>query len=137
MYSSQSWEMPIGLFGKHPYFRWWRIKMIIHTLLPSTSSYYTSQHTGYVNTPSSGPSVPDAITDTLDLSSGARNLPATFNELSPLEQTQYLENLARLLQAGIVGVETVEVNGAPYKSFASTRVADPRIAHAAPYRRPI
>lgn len=109
--------------------------MITNTILPDTSLYYTSQHTGYVNSPLRPATAQDAIEDTLDLSSNARNVLAAVSGLAPAERNQYLENLARLLKAGIVGVETLEIDGRPYQSFASTRAADPRVAHARPYRQ--
>ena len=76
------------------------------------------------------PAVVSAIDDTLDLSSQSRNLPATFQALSAEDKHTYLQNLARLLKAGIVGTETLEVRGNTYQSFASTRFVDPEVTHA-------
>ena len=74
--------------------------------------------------------VPAAIVDTLDLSAEGRNIFKTFQELDDADKTSYLKNLARLLKAGIVGTEELEIRGETYHSFASTRFADPVIARA-------
>tara|TARA_R110001592_G_scaffold57055_3_gene173564 strand:- start:139 stop:471 length:333 start_codon:yes stop_codon:yes gene_type:complete len=79
-------------------------------------------------------SVANAIEDTVNLSSESRNLAAIYNALSPDEKTTYLENLARLLKAGVVGTETLTVRGQPYQSFVTNRFADPELAHARPRR---
>ena len=76
------------------------------------------------------PTVPSALEDTLDLSSQSRKLPETFQALSAEDKNSYLQNLARLLKAGIVGTETLEVRGNTYQSFASTRFVDPEVTHA-------
>ena len=73
-----------------------------------------------------------AIADTLDLSLPSRNPFQIVEELRPEDQEVYLEQLARLLREGIVGTETLDVRGQPYTSFASTRFADPELAHARP-----
>jgi hypothetical protein len=78
--------------------------------------------------------VAGAIEDTLNLSSESRDLAANYNALSPDEKTTYLENLARLLKAGVVGTETLTVRGQPYQSFVTNRFADPELAHARPRR---
>lgn len=87
-------------------------------------------------TPEASPSPLQALEDTLDLSGGARDLMATYAALDAPDRAIYLAQLARLLDAGIVGTETLEVRGAPYQSFASTRFADPALANAT-LRRPI
>ncbi len=79
-------------------------------------------------------SVTDAIEDTFDLSRSGRDLLQTLQSLAPADRESYLNNLARLLKAGIVGTETLEVEGRAYQSFATTRLADPRLAHARHYR---
>lgn len=109
--------------------------MIVDSLLLGLSPYYTSHDTGHVNSGPAALSVSDAIEDTLDLSAGARDLLSLLGELSPEARQQYLESLAHLLEAGIVGVETVRVDARPYRSFAGSRTADPALAHARPYRR--
>lgn len=84
--------------------------------------------------PSNNLSVSDAIEDTFDLSRSGRDLLQTLQTLAPADRESYLNNLARLLKAGIVGTETLEVEGQAYHSFATTRLADHRLAHARPYR---
>jgi len=38
--------------------------------------------------------------------------------------------LANMLQRGIVGTETLEVDGQPRTTFITTRLGDPRLMHA-------
>ena len=52
-----------------------------------------------------------AIDDILDLTHGARDPIGSFQNLSHEEQEQFLKMLARLLQHGIIGTETLEVDG--------------------------
>lgn len=78
--------------------------------------------------------VSQAIEDTFDLSRTGRDLLQTVQSLDPADRESYLKNLARLLKAGIVGTETLEVNGRAYHTFVTTRLADPRLAHARTYR---
>lgn len=54
--------------------------------------------------------------------------------LSAEERDSFLKMLANLLQQGVVGTETLEVNGQPRDTFVSARMADPELAHARPYR---
>ena len=75
-----------------------------------------------------------AIDDVLDLTQGPRDLIGSLVNLSHEEQEQFLQMLARLLQHGIIGTETLEVDGQPRKTFVSTRIADPQLRHAKPYR---
>lgn len=101
---------------------------------PKQSPYYTTPHNRNVNRPAPNISVFDAVTDTLDLSAGGRDLLNTMATLSPAGQAEYLEILANLFKAGVVGTETLRVNGRPYQTFATTRFADPDLARAPQYR---
>lgn len=87
--------------------------------------------------PSSTPdthTVSQAIEDTLDLSDSGRDVLQTLQALDPAERSSYLKHLAHLLQAGVVGTETLEVDGRAYHRFVTTRLADPRLADARSYR---
>jgi hypothetical protein len=75
-----------------------------------------------------------AIDDVLDLSQGGRDIGGLFQKLGAPEQDEFLKMLVRLLQHGIVGTETLEVNGQPHETFVTTRIADPELRHARPYR---
>ena len=77
------------------------------------------------------------MASTLDLSGGGRGVSNVVGDLSPSSRAEYLEILGRLLQAGVVGTERLEVGGEPYTSFASTRFADPRVAHARLFDRSV
>ncbi len=69
----------------------------------------------------------------LDLSSDARDIMGTIAALEGEERNQFLDIIAGVLQQGVVGTETLEVNGQPYESFVTTRLGDPRLMHAKPY----
>ncbi len=75
-----------------------------------------------------------AISEALDLSSGGRDPVENATALSGEERAIFLKMLARLLQRGVVGTEILHVNGRPRETFVSTRMADPELAHARPYR---
>lgn len=82
-------------------------------------------------------SVFDAIDYTLDLSNPrGRNLLGAVGELSPADRQTFLTSLADLLQQGVIGTETLDVHGEPYTCFLPTRLSDPRLAHARPWRGP-
>ena len=88
----------------------------------------------FINASPPGGGAFQAIEDTFDLTHGNRNLHGNFQRLSPEDQQEYLKMLARLLQHGIVGTETLNVNNQPYTTFATTRLGDPQLRHAPPYR---
>lgn len=69
-----------------------------------------------------------------DLSSDRRHLFDTVDGLEPDELESFLDMVVRLLQEGIVGIETLEVNGQPYQSFITTRIAAPHLNGARPFR---
>ena len=78
----------------------------------------------------------DAVDDVLNLSGAAgRDVIGTFHRLDSGEQQDFLTMLAELLSQGVVGTETLEVNHEPYVSFLPSSIADPRLAHARPWRQ--
>ncbi len=77
-----------------------------------------------------------AVEQALDLSKRGRNLIGTLGHLTDDDLHEFLSILARVLQRGIVGFEELDVDGRPYKSFITTRAADPRLRGADFYRRP-
>ena len=79
-------------------------------------------------------SVFDAIYLALDLTSGGRDLIGTYNSMSAEDRGAFLSQLAGLLEQGVVGQETVELNGEPYTTFITTRLGDPELMHARAYR---
>ncbi len=80
--------------------------------------------------PDSG-SVFDAVDLALDLShKSPRDLMGAMNKLTPGECQEFLSMLAELLQQGIIGTETLEVNGEPYTCYLPTRMGDTRLMHA-------
>ncbi len=78
--------------------------------------------------------IAQAVEDTFDLSDSGRDLHQHLQSLAPADREAYLKMLARLLKSGVVGTETLEVRGRSYQTFATTRLADPRLARARPYR---
>jgi hypothetical protein len=70
------------------------------------------------------------VQDTFSLSRAGHDLLDEFTSLPPEAQAAFLEDLANLLRAGVVGTETLDYRGEAYTSFLSTRPADPAVAHA-------
>lgn len=85
-----------------------------------------------------GGSAIGAIDALFDLSAGRRDPFSTLGRLSGEELESFLQMTADLLRAGIVGIETLEVEGQPRETFVSTRAAAPDLRGAPPYvdRRP-
>ncbi len=86
----------------------------------------------------SGPLIPtaslfDAVGVVLNLSDSGRDLMGTLARVSVSERPAFIEMVADLLQHGVVGTETLEVNGEPYTAFATTRLGDAQLRHAKPY----
>ena len=79
-----------------------------------------------------------AVDAFFDLSAGRRGLFGTIDGLHGEELDSFLKMTANLLQAGIVGIETLDIDGRPYQSFISTRAAAPELRGIPPYidRRP-
>jgi len=76
-------------------------------------------------------SVFDAVDLALDLSHHSpRDLTGAINKLTPAEGQDFLVMLAELLQQGVIGSETLEVNGEPYTCYLPTRLGDARLMHA-------
>lgn len=59
----------------------------------------------------------------------------TAHSLSPQDRESYLSTLATLLKSGIVGIETLDVNGHPYTRFAELAIGDEQHRGAPQYRR--
>lgn len=76
----------------------------------------------------------DAVDVVLDLSSGARDLLGVVYGLPKESLEEFLKLSAALLEQGIVGTETLEVQGEPYKSFVSARMANSHLRDAPIYR---
>ena len=71
----------------------------------------------------------------LDLTAPRHGAFDAMGSLSPQDRASYLTTLATLLQAGVVGVETLDVNGHPYTRFAELAIGDDRHRGAGQYRR--
>jgi len=82
--------------------------------------------------PAAGLRVSDAVRSALDLSSGGRTLLEDAASLTPEERGEFLRLLAGLLSRGVVGTETVIVEGAARETFVSTRPASWDLAHGTP-----
>jgi len=93
-----------------------------------------------LNTPEKVHCDPGAVFDAIDLAldlshNGPRDLAGAVKKLSSGECEEFLTMLAELLQQGVIGTETLEVNGEPYTCYLPTRLGDPRLMHAKPWRR--
>ena len=75
-----------------------------------------------------------AVESTFNLSGQRGSVFVNFRVLSREDQSQYLQTTASLLKQGIVGNETVQVNGRPLVTDATTRLGDPRLLHAPTWR---
>lgn len=49
------------------------------------------------------------------------------DKLSPSERDAFLKSLAKLLKQGIVGTETLDVNGRPEKHFVDVEIGNTRL----------
>jgi hypothetical protein len=76
----------------------------------------------------------DAVGVVLDLSMEGRDLLGAYASLNPSDRAAFVDMLAGLLARGIVGTETVSIDNRPYQTDVVTRLGDPRLMHAAPYR---
>lgn len=76
----------------------------------------------------------DAVGVVLDLSSEARDVMGAVASLEGEERNMFLDIIASVFQQGVVGTETLEVDGQPYESFVTTRLGDPKLMHAKPYQ---
>jgi hypothetical protein len=82
----------------------------------------------------SGASVFEAVQDTLAIGSGARDIWGSVQGLDEEGVKEFLSTLAVLLREGVVGTESLEVNGERYESFVSTRLGSEELRHARQYR---
>lgn len=76
----------------------------------------------------------DAVGVVLDLSLEGRSLLGTYENMNNQDQGAFLDMLSSVLDSGIVGTETLEVNGQAYTTDAASRLGDPRLMHSPPYR---
>ncbi len=96
---------------------------VIQGMLPGVSSLPSPR------TNSAGAQTFDALNDVFDLSRPSRLLSM---DIPPEEQESFLKLLATLLQQGIIGTETRDLNGQSRQSFISTSFADPQFRSAPP-----
>jgi hypothetical protein len=75
-----------------------------------------------------------AVDVALDLTPGPRDLLGVIQGLDETGLSQFGTLLAHLLQQGIVGIETLDDHGRPYRSFITTRIAAPHLRDARYYR---
>lgn len=57
-----------------------------------------------------------------------------LSDLNPEEKEEFLKMLSKLLKAGIVGYEMLEVNGKPEKHYIVNQIGDERIYGAKLYK---
>lgn len=91
------------------------------------------------NTPEEARPDPGAVFDAIDLAldlnhNGPRDLAGAMKKLSAAECEEFLTMLAELLQQGVIGTETLDVNGEPYTCHLPARLGDSRLMHAKPWR---
>ena len=77
-----------------------------------------------------------AIDRVLDLSTPGRDVFGAIGRLNAEEREAFFAMLATLLRMGIVGIETVDVDGRPHQTFASTRMAARHLRGRPEYRLP-
>jgi hypothetical protein len=58
-----------------------------------------------------------------------------LKDLNPKEKDEFLKMLAKLLKAGIVGYEVLDVNGKPEKHYIVNEIGDERIRGAKLYKK--
>jgi len=69
----------------------------------------------------------DAIDAFLDLSGPGPAKLQKLHALNPAEQSLFMRHLSELIRFGVVGTETLEVDGQTRHTFAETRYADPTL----------
>ena len=77
-----------------------------------------------------------AVEDVFDLGAETRNIDLSVSNLNEPEIAEYLSLTAKLLQAGVVGFEDLDVNGKPTRSFVPFEIAGGYTEDARPYRGP-
>ena len=88
-----------------------------------------------------GSAIPDIILATraaegmLDLTAPRHSAWQAMESLSGEDRESYLKTMADLLRAGVVGIETLEVDGHPYTRFAELAIGDDAHRGDPQYRR--
>lgn len=77
----------------------------------------------------------ESVNGMLDLTAPRHTAWDNLYGQTPAERSHYLESLATLLKAGIVGVETLDVGGRPYTRFAELAIGDESHRGMPQYRR--
>lgn len=77
-----------------------------------------------------------AVDNLFNLSGRRGSVFVDFRDLSTEERGAFLSVTAGLLKQGIVGNETLKVNGRPYTTDVTTRLGDERLRRAPIYRGP-
>ena len=77
-----------------------------------------------------------AVDAVFDLSGRRGDLFGRYAALGKEDRESFLQVTASLLKQGIVGTETLQVNGRPYRSDVTTRLGDERLRRAPIYRSP-
>lgn len=79
-------------------------------------------------------SVFGAVSAAFDLSGRRNSVFVDFNRLAPEDRGMFLQVTASLLKQGIVGNETLRVDGRPVTTDVTTRLGDERLRRAPVYR---
>lgn len=79
-------------------------------------------------------SVFGAVSSVFDLSGRRGSIFVNFKALGEEDRATFLQVTASLLKQGIVGEETVRVDGRPVRTDATTRLGDERLRRAPVYR---
>ncbi|MBI5094332.1 MAG: hypothetical protein HZB26_18090 [Candidatus Hydrogenedentes bacterium] len=98
-------------------------RSVYSSLLPAASSRQASAITAF-----------DTVSGLLDLTKTPRPVSGALTGANSEETQASLTMLARLLQQGVVGTETYDVNGRPYTRFIETTIGDRRLNGLKPYR---
>lgn len=75
-----------------------------------------------------------AVSSLFDLTGRRSSVFVDFRVLGKEEREEFLKITASLLKQGIVGNETVKVDGRPVTTDATTRLGDERLRRAPAYR---
>jgi len=76
----------------------------------------------------------DAVDAVFDLSQRPAGVLADLAQFTPEDRASFLRVTADLLKQGIVGQETLRVNGRPHKVDAHTRLGDEQLRRAPAWR---
>ena len=97
---------------------------------PSIANLYRS---ALESAPGPSPAAMRAVDRALNLSGSSRGPLVDRFSLRGADLEDFLSLLSDLLANGIVGTETLEVNGEPYTSFITTRIGAPHLRDARLY----